>query len=653
MYKYIILFFSLVVSINLEAKKIPLSSFAAKAKFKAVKLSPDGQHLAFTFEEGSEVKLGIMEMESKQGVFAFDVGEEREVSEFYWANNKRIVFLSQKITGWLDGERSYPELKAVDIDGKNPKMLHDFQRSDLSVVSLLEDDPKYILVSKRHAADGGTGKLQKLNVENGKMRYQPGAPSTVGGLLSRVVWIQVDHNDEPRVAIEYDPVDKYNFEDDVLYFHTRTTDGDWKLLELPTARKTPPEIRGLGFNKNNDIYYFISNHDLEHEGSMGLFSYNFSDGKITNHFRHPDVDIDGAIYGRNNEVIGVRYEAGYPDYYYLADESVKSEIAFHKSVRAAFPGQVIGIGNYTRDKKMTTVSVSSDKNPGEYYLFNRETNKMTYVASRNPSIDPTLMSKVEPFTLTARDGLKMYGLLTVPNGKELKNLPMVVFPHGGPYGARDRWRWDNRAQMLAHHGYLVLQLDFRGSGGYGKAFEKAGHTFWGTKMQDDITDATLWAIKQGYADKDRVCIHGVSYGGYAAMQAVVREPDLYKCTIPDAGIYEVELQWKKADSFKTNPKARKSYFKIMFGTYEDQALLDSRSPALNLDKVKTPIFLVHGTKDVRVPIDNAYFLEEKLKEKGIMYQTMYKKDGHGFQKVGYRVDLYKAILKFLEKHIGN
>ena len=354
-------------------------------------------------------------------------------------------------------------------------------------------------------------------------------------------------------------------------------------------------------------YYFASNHDLKDEGTTGLFSYNFSTDKITKLFRHPDVDLGSAITGRDGEVIGVNYQAGYPDYFYLDNESVKGEVAFHKSIRASFKGQAIGIGSYTKDKNITTISVRSDKNPGDYYLIDRRDNKVTYVASRNSQIDPKLMAAVEPFTMTARDGLKMYGLMTIPNGKELKDLPMVIYPHGGPYGPRDYWGFDSRAQLLAHHGYLVVQLDFRGSGGYGKKFEKEGYKYWGTKMQDDITDATKWAINQGYADKDRVCIHGVSYGGYASMQAIVREPDLYKCSIPDAGIYEVELQWKKADSFKGNRKARQNYFKQMFGTYEDQVVLDSRSPALNLDKVTADIFLVHGTEDVRVPIENAYF----------------------------------------------
>ena len=277
---------------------------------------------------------------------------------------------------------------------------------------------------------------------------------------------------------------------------------------------------------------------------------------------------------------------------------------------------------------------------------------ISYIGSSKPEVDPKLMAAVEPFKMKARDGLEMYGYLTIPNGVEQKNLPLVIYPHGGPYGVQDIWRWDRRAQMLASRGYLVLQLNFRGSGGYGKEFEEAGHREWGAKMQDDITDATHWAIKQGLADPERVCIHGVSYGGYASMQAVVKEPDLYKCSIPDAGVYEMAVQWDEADSFKgyKGSERKKWYMERSIGGYDK---VKERSPVYHVDKLKADLFIVHGGEDVRVPIINAEILEEKLKEAGKDYITMYKdEEGHGFSKPKNRVELYKKILKFLDKNIG-
>lgn len=642
----------LFVSVTAISKTIPLEHFAQKSKFITMKIAPDGKHLAFTYEDEDQVKLGIMNMKSKKGTFSFDMGPNREAAQFWWANNNRVIVQSQRITGWLDGKKTYPEMFAADIDGKKRELMWDYQNSYVRFVSLLEDDPDNILITKHHFADKGSGKLQKLNIHTGKMSYQEDSPELHGGFNSSIRFIGADTKDVPRVAYEIDPKDLDDFDDNVGYLHVKNLSDEWEVIEFPKNRKDHPTMSPIGFNLNNDVYYFASNHDLDHNGTMGLFALDLKTKDIKFLFRHPDVDINRALRGREGEVIGVVYEAGYPGYYYLNTPEAQEEVQLHKQLRASFKGQEVIIGNYTKDRSKSTIRTYSDQNPGTFYLFDRDTKKVEFISSRQPILNPKDMAKVEPFTLEARDGLKMYGQLTLPPGKELKNLPMIVYPHGGPYGAADRWGWENRPQLFASRGYLVLQLNFRGSGGYGEDFADAGNSEWGAKMQDDLTDATLWAIKQGYADKDRICMHGVSYGGYASMHAVVHEPDLYKCTIPDAGIYDIELQWKKADSFRGNPKAKKNYFVKMFGTEDDESIINPRSPALNVDKVKAPILLVHGTEDVRVPIENAYFLEEKLEEAGKPYETLYKKDGHGFQKVPYRIELYKKMLKFLDKHIG-
>lgn len=636
----------LMLSPLLMAAKVPLEAFAQKSQFKSVQISPDGKHIAYTFEEGNQVKLGVMHLESKKGIYAFDVGENREIVQFSWINNQRLYFVGGNITGWLDGAKKDYRAYFANLDGKKRKGV---PLSYTRIVSFMEDDDDHVLILK-NSVDGA--KVHKMNVNSLKTNYLSNEPKAVGGMHSRIASIIVDHNDEPRFSVEYDPVNLKNYNDDVMFIHARDADSAWKNIPFDNKReKDLPEVNPLGFNDTNTVFYFSSNHDISGMGGTGLFSYDFNTAKMELLFRKPDVDLLGGVYDQNDNLIAVRFEAGYTDYHYLKNGN-KEAIQLHKSLRASFPNADISITSYTKDKSVATLFVSSDKNPGDFYLYNTKKKSLSYLSSTMPQIDPKLMAAVEPFNMQARDGLKMYGQLTIPPQKELKNLPMVIYPHGGPYGPRDYWGWDARAQMLANNGYLVLQLNFRGSGGYGAGFQEAGYGEWGAKMQDDITDATLWAIKQGYADKDRICIHGVSYGGYAAMQAVVKEPDLYQCSIPDAGPYDLDYQLKKADSFKGQPKRRKWYFDRMLGE-NFEALNKERSPAYNLDKLKAPLLIVHGKEDKRVPIGNAYLLEDKLKEKGIKYETLYKKDGHGFQKVEYRVDLYKAMLKFLKKHIGN
>lgn len=652
MKKIIFILFALLAStggIAEDNKKIPIEDFAKKSEFKDARISPDGKHVAFTYEDGQQVNLAIMDLEDRKIVMSFDSGEEREVAYFFWGNNERVVMLQQNITGWLDGEEKEAKLVAGNIDGTKRVQLWGFQRSGIRPISINESDPEKILIGKYHWSERDV-KLHRMDIYKGEIYYNSDSPRPFGGDDAVIRSIDVDLNDVPRVAFEYDPKEEEDWDDDVSRVHLKNKNGDWQIIDLEKKRQRPPAISGVGFNLTNDKYYFLSNYDLDHDGVLGLFELDLNTQKIKLLFRNPDVDISSGVFGASGEVIGVYYEPGYPSYYYLDDPSVSDEVKFHKSLRASFKNQKVSMSNYSEDETLTVVNVSSDKNPGDFYLFNRETSKAKYIASSMPHIKPSQMSSVEPFIMQARDGLKMYGQMTIPSGKELKDLPMVVFPHGGPYGATDRWGFDWRAQLLASRGYLVLQLNYRGSGGYGQDFELKGNTEWGAKMQDDLTDATLWAVKQGYADKDRLCIHGISYGGYAAMHAAVKEPDLYQCSIPEAGLYEINLQWEKADSFRNNTRAGEIYKARSFGT--EEGVLRERSPAYHADKVTAPIFLIHGEKDVRVPIENAYLMEKNLKEAGKDVQTYYKPDGHGFHVIEYRVESFEMIFDFLEEHIG-
>lgn len=633
-----------------HSKIIPIEDFAKKSQFKSAKVSPDGEHIAFTYEDGSEVKLAVMNITNNKILTSFEVGDEREVVYYHWVNNERVLMLAGNITGWLDGADKDYRLVAGNIDGTKRVQLWDFQRSGIRYISRLKDDEDKILVGKSHWTEKGGMKLHRMDVYTGQLLYNSDSPKPVGGPDAVIRSIDVDLNEVPRVAVEYDPVNVDDMTDDVSTLHVKDLQGNWTTLNLPVKHDGIPVVGGIGFNLTNDKFYFVSNYDLDHEGVTGLFELDLKTRKIKFLHRHPDVDIGGGLYGAQGEVIGVTYEPGYPEYFYLSDDSVTKEVAFHKSLRASFQGQDIIMTAYSDDNKLAMIRTYSDKNPGDFFLFNRENNKAKYIASSMPHIKPEQMASVEPFIMTARDGLKMYGQLTIPNGVKPKDLPLIIFPHGGPYGATDNWGFDWRAQLLANRGYLVLQLNYRGSGGYGKDFVEAGSGEWGAKMQDDLTDATLWAIEKGLADKDRVCIHGISYGGYASMQAVVKEPELYQCSIPEAGPYEIDLQWAKADSFRNNRKAGENYKKYSFGT--EEGVIKERSPVYHVDKLKAALLIIHGEKDVRVPIDNAYLLEEKLKEAGKEYDTFYREDGHGFQKVEYRVESFEKILDFLEEHIG-
>ena len=203
--------------------------------------------------------------------------------------------------------------------------------------------------------------------------------------------------------------------------------------------------------------------------------------------------------------------------------------------------------------------------------------------------------------------------------------------------------------MLASRGYSVLQVNFRGSGGYGRAFESSGYGEWGASMQDDLTDATLWAIKEGFTEAGKVCISGASYGGYAAMMGAVREPDLYACVVAYAGVYDLKLMFEKGDI--PSRESGLVFLRKVIG--EDEEVLRQRSPVYNLDKVKAPIFIVHGKEDRRVDIEHAYRLRKGLEELGKPYEWLVKpKEGHGFYKPENQLEYFERILAFFDKYIG-
>jgi len=338
---------------------------------------------------------------------------------------------------------------------------------------------------------------------------------------------------------------------------------------------------------------------------------------------------------------------GLPHYEYISS-SDNETVKLHKSLRAAFKGQDIRITSHTSNGEEVIVFVYSSVNPGEYYLFNAKTNKAEFLFARNSWLNPQLLRPQQAVTITARDGLQLPSYLTLPDDSG-KPAPMVVMVHGGPHGVRDEWGYNADVQFLANRGYAVLQVNFRGSGGFGPSFESKGYGEWGGKMQDDITDATQWAVQQGHADAQRICIFGGSYGGYAALMGVAKEPDLYQCAIGYVGVYDLATMFEKGDI--PDQRSGKGYLRKVLGT--DEAVLNARSPVHLADNIKAKVLLAHGGNDERVPVAHARMMREALEQAGNPPEwLLYQREGHGFADVEHRIELYKQMEAFLDKNIG-
>lgn len=634
----------------LSATPQPVRDFVSHAAFSTAKISPTGEYLAITVDRGDQDVLTTMRTSDLKILNVSQLPDKKSVGSFEWVSPNRLMFNAVRKMGGYAQPFNTGEWFAVNVDGSQPRPLIFYGTQDttqraktvtserFSLIDTLRDDDQFVIMDVRspRSSEGAGTELVKLDVFNGRR-------TSLGRAPKENCSVTLDENKQARFAVCSSSRNEEGEFDERTELYRR----DGRVWTLVNASKSAGKHLGVIHTTRNGTVY-VSQDDGIAPAALGTL--DTASGEFKPLFQDPAAQISNIIWSTDDTtLIGVVTEAGAPAVKLIDEAHPDAEL--YASLAAAFEGQLVDFSSYTMDGRKIIVSVYSDRNPGELYLYDRETGKARFLMKRLPQLDPLNMASVVPFNFIARDGKHIHGYLTIPNGSNGKNLPLIVNPHGGPIGPRDNWAFSGETQLFASRGYAVLQVNYRGSGGYGRGFQNAGHQQWGQGIQNDIIDATQWAIQKGHADKDRICIYGGSFGGYSSLMAPIRAPGLFKCTFGYVGVYDVEMMFEKGDIPSTESGQR--YLRRTHGS--DKKMWAENSPARRAAEVKIPVYLAAGARDVRTPPEQTELMNRALIAAGNAPEGMIIQSGemHGFYDVENRVKLYTEMLSFFERHIGN
>lgn len=637
----------------LFASNVSFEDYAKHAQFTEVKISPSGKYLAVSNRaDDGNMQVIILERAAMKIVSQNHFRGTDTISSFYWVNDERLLLTMAREIGALESSQPTGELYAVNVDGRRGMMLTGYRSKEKlytisEVIDFLPNDEKHVIISSRNLRLREPFiEFYRLNVDTGRKRKVGQAP--IRAMQGSSIYTVTDASGLPRMVMGVDP----NKETDTVLMYKPSDDAEWQEFSR-YSETSERNFIPLAFSADNSKVFGLSNLETD---TQAMVAIDLTSKKIETLAHHPLTNVEPIIslsQGVMDDVIGASFE-------YETIEAVFFEnaanSAFGKAIQglvAAFPNKSVTITSTTKDDALAVVKVQSANQDPTFYLFDMKQNQLAYLLNQRPWLKDKTLPQTQIVFYTARDGQKIRGLLTLPHDKPAKDLPLVVFPHGGPIGIRDSYTDFNAYTMymkvLADSGYAVLQPNFRGSGGYGLAFQQAGYRNWGTVMIDDMTDGVMSLAEQGIVDKNRVCTFGASYGGYAAMQTAVREPDLYKCAIAYVGVFDIAMLYTEGDIPETAAGLR--YIERVAG--KDPELLKAQSPLHNLERLKAPVFIVHGAEDRRTPISHANALREALEKRNHPYEWLVKeKEGHGFVKPEHNVELWQKAVDFLNRHIG-
>lgn len=609
-----------------------VEDYFGNPKAYTFRFSPDGKYLSYReSDENGKSHVFVKNMATDEIKMAIEEKEEL-VRVYGWLNNERLYFSMDK-----GGNENY-HIYAVDLDGGNLKDLTPYDGVRAEFNELLRDDKEHIIV--------------ELNKNNPEV-FEPYKLNVITGEITQLYTNEDPSN--PILGYDFDKNGKLKgfarlmdgVDQDVYY---EDGEGGYKILKQLSWKDN---FYIAEFNYATDYphdAYVISNLDTD-KSEIQLF--DLKENKVIEKiFSHEQYDVENVSLSRTRN-----YEIDY-----IAYEGEKSVMApmsqvfkqMDATIKKELPGMQYSILDSSEDENLYMLYVDSDKVYGMYYAYNVAKDELTELYNTMPQLKPEDMAEMRPITFTSRDGITLHGYITLPKAALAgEKVPVIVNPHGGPQGIRDSWGFNPEAQLFASRGYATLQVNFRISGGYGRQFLESGFKEIGRKAMDDVEDGLKYVVEQGWVNPDKAAIYGGSHGGYAVLRGLTKTPDLYACGVDYVGVSNLFT------FMKTIPPYWKPYLKIMKEIWYDEddpaekTIMEEVSPVYQIDKIKRPLFVVQGANDPRVNIDESDQIVSALRGKGYDVPYMVKYDeGHGFGKEENRLDLYKSMMGFYAKHLG-
>ncbi|TNE56523.1 MAG: S9 family peptidase [Alphaproteobacteria bacterium] len=617
--------------------------FATPAK-RDPSLSPSGRYASMIWRQDNQFFIGIADLNGVEGTKFFSAGKDTMVLSLNWLTDDRLVAEYtgiEKIEGlitYTDGSR---RISAFDRDGGNTTTLFSGNRGltrwnrNLSTIThYLYDDPDHVLMPARKS---NRLHLYKVDVNTGK------AELVEKGSENTIYWF-ANYRGEPILRVDISDYGSY-----LSFFRKASNASGWeKFKRLEYQDLATIEHWPLAFGQTPTTQYVRAR--VNGEDRFGIYLYDVEkDEYIRKVFDHPEFDVEEAVLSSQGKLIaGVYYDDRMQIMSDLAE--MQDDIRW-LNLQFSNDANIMPVSLSSRHSR-GLVYVSSPTIAGDYYLFDRQRRQLSLLFRSHPALETGALSATEIMPYTARDGLSLKAYVTHPLGNRHKSAPLIVLPHGGPE-TRDYYDYDPFVQFLASRGYRVVQPNFRGSGGFGRAFAERGYGEWGGKMQDDVTDAVQQLVARGIAQPGNMCIVGISYGGYAALFGGLQSPELYRCAVSIAGVSDLFVMLEEEKRFgQSEGEVHQYWMKSIGDPVRDRDRLLAKSPRLRAEEYQIPVLLMHGENDGVVYRSHSIYMERALKKAGKSVEYIEIEDeGHPGWRDDKELVRYQAVERFLNKHL--